>query len=105
MIDIKSTKAGDKVFVAWFYMEYRHYAGTVDAQTEVKEGVVFSPEHGLVQFGAAPPRAIYLLETPFSTPGDAWRHCATRVRESTRGLQLAASTCDAKAVAASAEAA
>ena len=105
MIDIKRTKAGDRVFAAWFYMEYHHAAGVVQASTEVKEGIVFSPEHGLVQFGASTPRALYLLETPFSTPGDAWRHCAERVRVSAKGLQIAASTCDANAVAASAEAA
>ena len=105
MIDIKSTKAGDRVFAAWFYVEYRHHAGTIDAQSEVKEGIVFSPEHGLVQFGTSTPRALYLLETPFSTLEDAWRHCAASVRAAARGLQLAASTCDANAVAASAEAA
>jgi len=105
MLDIKSTTAGDRIFAAWFYAEYRHHAGTVDAQTEVTEGIVFSPEHGLVQFGTSTPRALYLLETPFSTLEDAWKHCAASVRAAAWGMQLAASTCDAKAVAASSEAA
>jgi len=100
MIDIKSTNAGDRVFAAWVFVEHRSGVGAVEASTRVKEGVVFSPEHGLVQFAGEAPRALYSLETPFSSPEDAWRHCAARVRKAADTLQLAARTCDENAVAA-----